>query len=59
MGLWPPIAKKTDKSKTGVALAGLNLPTSSNIPSHTQLSEEIFHTELFQVDFKFNWYIFK
>ena len=41
--------KKANKTKTGVALAGLNLPGG---PAYTEFTEELFHTEQFQVDFK-------
>ena len=44
-------ANKTDQSKTGVVLAGFNPPGSS---SHTNFTDELFHTELFQVNFKQN-----
>ena len=36
------------KTKPGVALAGLNLPGG---PAYTNFTEELFHTEQFQVNF--------
>ena len=37
-----------NKTKPGVALAGLNLPGG---PAYTNFTEELFHTEQFQVNF--------
>ena len=42
-------SKKADNTKTGVALAALNLPGG---PAYTKFTEELFHTEQFQVGFK-------
>ena len=36
-----------NKTKPGVALAGLNLPGG---PAYTNFTEELFHTEQFQVN---------
>ena len=48
------ISQKTDKSKTGLVLAGLNPPRTNWELGNTNFTEELFHTELFQVYFKQN-----